>query len=64
MAFKNYEKVILSVLYRSGRPLTTSEVAAYSRISRITAMKYLNRLYDKQYLRTKKIGNAQYWRIR
>lgn len=64
MTFSNYEKIVINTLYRTGRPLTTSEVALYSNISRITATKYLNKLYRKGYLRTKLRGNSRYWRIK
>ena len=64
MTFSNYEKIIINTLYRCGRPLTTSEVAGYSNISRITATKYLKKLYNKGYLRTKAVGNSRYWRIK
>ena len=62
--FNKYETTIINILYNSGRPLCTNEISIHTKMSRITAKKYLLLLYDKGYLRTKKTNNAQLWRIK
>lgn len=62
--FNEYEKSILNVLYRSARPLSTSEIAKYIKISTITAKKYLKKLLDRKYVRTKKERHAIFWRLK
>lgn len=61
MKFNRYEKTIINVLYRAWRPLTTSQIAEKSGVVWITAKNYLNRLYNKGYLHTKKQGKSIYW---
>lgn len=58
------ERKVLGIMYSAWRPLNTNEIARAVEISWPTANKYLQRLYDKGYLRTKKKGKAQYWRLR
>lgn len=62
--FKNSEKDIINALYRTSRPLTTSQISKKSDLSWNTTKKYLTKLYDKQYLRKAKKGMAVYWWLR
>lgn len=64
MEFTKYEIIIIKTLYGYGSPLTTSEVAKYAKISRPTATKYLNSLFEQGYLRQKRSNYCILWRIK
>jgi DNA-binding IclR family transcriptional regulator len=60
MAITSYERAILSVLLRKRIWLNTTQIADLTGISWNTALKYLQRMYNRGWLSRK--GN--YWRAR
>ncbi|CAD6494572.1 MAG: hypothetical protein LAKADJCE_00842 [Candidatus Argoarchaeum ethanivorans] len=58
------EKRIVNVLYYANKPLSTSDIAKRSKLSWVTAKKYLVRLYGKKLLRRKTKGKSVYWWLR
>ncbi|PIY81518.1 hypothetical protein COY79_02140 [Candidatus Pacearchaeota archaeon CG_4_10_14_0_8_um_filter_35_169] len=60
MAITSYERAILSVLLRKRIWLNTTQIAELTDISWNTALKYLQRMYNRGWLSRK--GN--YWRAR
>lgn len=60
MAITSYERAILSVLLRKRIWLNTTQIADLTGISWNTALKYLQRMYNRGWLSRK--GN--YWRAK
>jgi DNA-binding IclR family transcriptional regulator len=60
MAITSYERAILSVLLRKRIWLNTTQIAELTDISWNTALKYLQRMYNRGWLSRK--GN--YWRAK
>ena len=58
------EKNVLDSLNACRRPLNTNQVSERSDMSWQTAKKYLDRLYDKKFVRKQKMDEMTYWRLR
>mgnify|MGYP006282197473 CR=1 FL=1 len=58
-----FERTILGVLGRGGRPLTTRQVAQFSGMSWLTAKKYLNELNSRGRVEREKRGKSIYWEL-
>lgn len=63
MKLNPFERTVLSVLGRAGRPLTTRQVADYSDMSWLTAKKYLKKLGKERRVQKEKKGKAIYWTL-
>jgi len=55
-----YERAILSILLRNRSWLNTTQIASRSQMSWNTALKYLNKMYNRGWISKK--GN--YWKAR
>jgi len=62
--FKNTEKNIINLLYRSPFPLSTSEIASELQISWITANHYIKNLEKMGYVIGEVKGNSLIWKLR
>ena len=60
---KPYEERILRVIINACRSLTTSQISKYSLISYNCTKKNLQNLYDKKYIKQRKLSNRIYWNI-
>ena len=58
-----FERTVLSVLGRAGRPLTTRQIADYSDMSWLTARKYLEKLGKQRRVQKTVRGKSIYWSL-
>jgi len=58
-----YEARIIEVLVAARRPLTTVQVSNFAVISYNTTRKYLDALFNKRKIDSKRVGNRIYWVI-
>ena len=59
--FNKYETKIINTLYNHQTPLTTGKITKYAGFSYNTVKKYLQRLLEKDYVKSVHHGNAVYW---
>lgn len=63
MGLNPFERTIMSVLTRAGRPLTTRQIAEYGEMSWLTAKKYLTKLNKEKRISKERRGKSVYWSL-